>query len=141
MSFGVKDKTREDTVREFHEAFGHPINSANEAQIKLRAALIVEEANEVFEALHELAQAVHQDTVAPIDVEEVLKELCDLQYVLSGTVVALKEIPDSSFTAAYNRVHSSNLSKLDENGQPIYNDDGKVMKGPNYTPPDLSDLV
>ena len=39
------------------------------------------------------------------------------------------------------RVHQSNMSKLDEKGNPIYRDDGKVLKGPNYQPPDLSDLV
>ena len=39
------------------------------------------------------------------------------------------------------RVHKSNMSKLDEYGKPIYRDDGKVLKGPNYQPPDLEDLV
>ena len=42
---------------------------------------------------------------------------------------------------AKNRVHESNMSKLDEDGKPIYRDEGKVLKGPNYKPPDLSDLV
>ena len=41
---------------------------------------------------------------------------------------------------ALNRVHESNMSKLDEDGKPILRDDGKVLKGPNYKPPDLSDL-
>jgi predicted HAD superfamily Cof-like phosphohydrolase len=39
------------------------------------------------------------------------------------------------------RVHKSNMSKLDENGQPIYREDGKVLKGPNYKPPNLTDLL
>ncbi len=42
---------------------------------------------------------------------------------------------------ALNRVHESNMSKLDEDGKPIYREDGKVLKGPNYKPPDLSDLI
>ena len=42
---------------------------------------------------------------------------------------------------AFNRVHASNMSKLDEDGNPIYREDGKVMKGPNYKPPYLEDLV
>jgi predicted HAD superfamily Cof-like phosphohydrolase len=42
---------------------------------------------------------------------------------------------------AYRRVHISNMSKLGEDGKPIYRDDGKVLKGPNYKPPDLNDLV
>jgi len=39
------------------------------------------------------------------------------------------------------RVHKSNMSKLDDNGQPIYREDGKVLKGPNYKPPNLTDLL
>ena len=42
---------------------------------------------------------------------------------------------------ALNRVHLSNMSKLDTEGKPIYREDGKVLKGPNYTPPNLTDLV
>ena len=42
---------------------------------------------------------------------------------------------------ALRRVHKSNMSKLGEDGKPIYREDGKVLKGPNYQPPDLSDLV
>jgi predicted HAD superfamily Cof-like phosphohydrolase len=42
---------------------------------------------------------------------------------------------------ALRRVHASNMSKLGEDGKPIYREDGKVLKGPNYQPPDLSDLV
>ena len=42
---------------------------------------------------------------------------------------------------AFNRVHTSNMSKLGEDGKPVYREDGKVMKGPNYKPADLSDLV
>ena len=42
---------------------------------------------------------------------------------------------------AFNRVHASNMSKLDDDGKPIYREDGKVMKGPNYKPPHLKDLV
>jgi len=42
---------------------------------------------------------------------------------------------------AMHRVHESNMSKLDEDGKPIYREDGKVLKGPNYSPPNLEDLV
>lgn len=48
---------------------------------------------------------------------------------------------EEKLARAFSRVHLSNMSKLDENGKPIKRDDGKVMKGPNYMPPDLSDLV
>jgi predicted HAD superfamily Cof-like phosphohydrolase len=43
--------------------------------------------------------------------------------------------------AAFQRVHTSNMSKLGEDGKPIYRDDGKILKGPNYKPPFLDDLI
>jgi predicted HAD superfamily Cof-like phosphohydrolase len=67
-----------------------------------------------------------------------LKELCDLQYVLSGAAVALGL---NEMQVAFTRVHNSNLSKLGLDGKPIYRKDGKVIKGPNYAPPELRDLV
>jgi hypothetical protein len=48
---------------------------------------------------------------------------------------------DWDLDKALDRVHESNLSKLGENGNPIYREDGKVLKGPNYQPPNLTDLV
>ena len=48
---------------------------------------------------------------------------------------------DWDLDEAYKRVHRSNMSKLDENGKPIYREDGKVLKGPNYYLPNLKDLV
>ena len=66
-----------------------------------------------------------------------LKELSDLVYVCYQYAENMGWFLDE----ALNRVHLSNLSKLDEDGKPIYRDDGKVLKGPNYKPPDLSDLI
>ena len=66
-----------------------------------------------------------------------LKELADLVYVCYQ--YAANEEWD--LDEAMRRVHRSNMSKLDEYGNPIYRDDGKVMKGPNYAPPNLEDLV
>ena len=68
--------------------------------------------------------------------EECLKELADLVYVCYQYAENMGWFLDE----AMNRVHESNLSKLDEEGKPIYREDGKVLKGPNYKPPDLSDL-
>ena len=68
---------------------------------------------------------------------ECLKELADLVYVAYQYAENLGWDLDE----ALDRVHKSNLSKLDENGNPIYREDGKVLKGPNYQPPDLRDLV
>ena len=68
--------------------------------------------------------------------EECLKELADLVYVCYQYAENMGWFLDE----ALDRVHQSNLSKLDEEGNPIYREDGKVLKGPNYKPPTLEDL-
>jgi len=68
---------------------------------------------------------------------ECLKELADLVYVC----YQYAENMGWDLDEALNLVHLSNMSKLDEDGKPIYREDGKVLKGPNYKPPDLTDLV
>ncbi len=69
---------------------------------------------------------------------ECLKELADLVYVCYQYAANMDWFLDE----ALNRVHESNLSKLGEDGKPIRREkDGKVLKGPNYKPPDLSDLI
>ena len=66
-----------------------------------------------------------------------LKELADLVYVCYQYAENQKWDLDE----ALDRVHKSNMSKLDEDGNPIFRKDGKVLKGPNYAPPNLEDLV
>ena len=66
-----------------------------------------------------------------------LQELADLVYVCYQYAANLGWDLDE----AMDRIHKSNMSKLGENGKPIYREDGKVLKGPNYKPPDLFDLV
>jgi len=66
-----------------------------------------------------------------------LKELADLVYVCYQYAAN----QGWNLDEALDRVHTSNMSKLDANGQPIFREDGKVLKGPNYAPPDLKDLV
>ena len=73
----------------------------------------------------------------PINKANILKELADLVYVCYQYAANLGWDLDE----AMHRVHESNMSKLDDNGKPIYRDDGKVLKGPNYAPPNLEDLV
>ena len=68
---------------------------------------------------------------------EALKELADLVYVCYQYAENMGWFLDE----ALDRVHKSNMSKLDTEGNPIYRDDGKVLKGPNYKPPTLTDLV
>ena len=73
----------------------------------------------------------------PKNKANILKELADLVYVCYQYAANLGWDLDE----AMHRVHESNMSKLGENGKPIYRDDGKVLKGPNYAPPTLEDLV
>ena len=106
-------------------------NSADRHTRAVQHKLIVEEFKEFLEAEGFLFMhgVNHQ--------EECLKELADLVYVCYQYAENMNWFIDE----ALNRVHESNMSKLDEDGNPIYRDDGKVLKGPNYKPPDLSDLI
>ena len=92
--------------------------------------LVIEEFKEFLEAEDQL----YRDN--PTVTEEALKELADLVYVCYQYAENMGWFLDE----ALNRVHLSNMSKLDEDGKPIYREDGKVLKGPNYKPPNLSDL-
>jgi predicted HAD superfamily Cof-like phosphohydrolase len=122
-----KFKSLGDCLCEFHTAFGH----AREAEYKndnlraLRKRLIREEAEELLEALETENE------------EHVLKELCDLLYVTIG----LADTYGWDYRVAFNRVHSSNMSKLDRDGLPVYDSEGKVLKSENYQAPVLVDLV
>ena len=69
--------------------------------------------------------------------EDCLKELADLVYVCYQYAANMGWDLDE----AMHRVHESNMSKLDEYGKPVLREDGKVLKGPNYSPPNLEDLV
>ena len=93
--------------------------------------LVIEEFKEFLEAEDQL----YRDN--PTVTEEALKELADLVYVCYQYAENMNWFLDE----ALNRVHESNMSKLGEDGKPIYREDGKVLKGPNYKPPDLSDLL
>ena len=93
--------------------------------------LIVEEFKEFLEA----EGMLFRDN--PVFPAEALKELADLVYVAYQYATNMGWDLDE----ALNRVHQSNMSKLGEDGRPIYRDDGKVLKGPNYQPPTLTDLV
>ena len=105
-------------------------NSHDRSTRAVQKELIIEEFKEFLEAegflfLH---GKNHQ--------EHALKELADLVYVCYQYAENMGWFLDE----ALDRVHQSNLSKLDEEGNPIYRDDGKVLKGPNYKPPSLEDL-
>ena len=92
---------------------------------KLRLDLIKEELSELSDAMNNK------------DLLEVADALTDILYVTYGAGHAFGIDLDKCF----DEVQNSNMSKLDENGKPIYNENGKVMKGPNYFKPDLSKFV
>jgi len=93
--------------------------------------LVIEEFKEFLEA----EDLLFRDN--PEIKAECLKELADLVYVCYQYAENLGWFLDE----ALDRVHKSNMSKLGEDGKPVYREDGKVLKGPNYEPPTLTDLI
>ena len=116
-------------VGTFMKTFGQEVKTkpslSTEKINKLRIDLIKEELQELTEAMNNK------------DLLEVADALTDILYVTYGAGHAFGIDLDQCFE----EVQNSNMSKLDENGKPIYNDSGKVMKGPNYFKPDLSKFV
>ena len=116
-------------VKTFMQTFGQEVKSkpsfSTEKINELRYNLIKEE-------LEELKQAIVNK-----DLLEAADALTDILYVTYGAGHAFGIDLDSCFE----EVQNSNMSKLGDNGKPIYNDSGKVMKGPNYYKPDLSKFV
>jgi len=116
-------------VQEFMETFGQEVklnpSLSSEKINKLRLDLIKEE-------LDELKEAINNN-----DLLEVADALTDILYVTYGAGHAFGIDLDSCFQ----EVQNSNMSKLGEGGKPIYNDAGKVLKGPNYFKPDLSKFI
>ena len=97
----------------------------------MQRTLIVEEFKEFLDAENQLIMGL------VVNSTECLKELADLVYVCYQYAENLGWDLDE----ALQRVHNSNMSKLDSDGNPIYREDGKVLKGPEYQPPNLRDLV
>ena len=121
--------TNFDKVGIFMKTFGQEVKDkpslSSDKINQLRISLIKEELDELKEAMDRK------------DLLEVADALTDLLYVTYGAGHAFGIDLDKCFE----EVQNSNMSKLDENGKPIYNDHGKVMKGPNYFKPDLSKFV
>jgi predicted HAD superfamily Cof-like phosphohydrolase len=119
-----KDATNLDRVREFHETFGVPVMARPcipADRVTLRLDILDEERRELTTALE------------AGDVVEVADALTDMAYLIYGTALEF----GIDLNACFAEVHRSNMSKLGADGKPIYRDDGKVLKGPNYSPPDL----
>ncbi len=121
--------TNFESVKKFMETFGQEIKEKagfpNDKITALRLDLIKEE-------LDELKVAIYNK-----DIKEVADALTDILYVTYGAGHAFGINLDNCFK----EVQNSNMSKLGKDGKPIYNDKGKVMKGPNYFKPDFSKFV
>ena len=117
------------SVERFMRTFGQDVKTKaefpSEKIVKLRYDLIKEELDEFSKALEDK------------DIKEVADSLTDILYVTYGAGHAFGIDLDKCF----DEVQKSNMSKLGEDGKPIYNDQGKVMKGPKYFKPDLSKFV
>ncbi len=119
-------------VRTFHDAFGipnaqAPAGSIGDRDALLRYKLIREENEEYLEA------ALRGDLV------EVADALGDILYILCGTL--LKHGLAHKIDEVFREIQRSNMSKLGADGRPIRRDDGKVMKGPAYFPPDIAGIL
>ena len=116
-------KRQIDQVREFRKAFGLS-TSVHDCNHVLHYDLVEEELNEMMRAKNNV---------------EIADAIIDQMYLLIGYAINL-QIEDK-LEDLFDEVHRSNMSKLDANGQPIYREDGKVMKGENYSRPNLKDIL
>ncbi len=125
-------KKQLDAVKQFHQIFkvgfsDNPVASLGETKNQLRYNLMKEENEEYL-------QAVQNN-----DLIEIADALGDMLYILCGTIIehGLQE----KIEVIFEEIQRSNMSKLAEDGTPIYREDGKVIKGPNYSKPDFSSII
>lgn len=118
-------------VEDFHNAFGVPNGTTpellDEEGFMLRYRLMEEENKEYLDACWEG------------DITGIADALGDQLYILCGTI--LKHGLQDKIVEVFNEIQRSNMSKLGPDGRPIMREDGKIMKGPNYTPPDMSKIL
>ena len=120
------------SVKIFHEIYklsymDSPVADIGIDKINLRFKLMAEENQEYFEA------AKNNDIV------EVADALGDMLYILCGTII--EHGMQDKIEEIFDEIQKSNLSKLGDDGKPIYRNDGKVMKGPNYFKPNISEIL
>ena len=121
-----------DAVQEFHEAF--KINVNQEPTLDLSDQIKELRFNLMKEENEEYLGAVQNN-----DLVEVADALGDMLYILCGTII--EHGMQDKIEQVFDEIQRSNLSKLGEDGKPIYREDGKVMKGPNYFKPKISEIL
>jgi predicted HAD superfamily Cof-like phosphohydrolase len=119
-------------VRDFHDAFRianaqGPVGDIGDKNAQLRYTLMREENQEYLEAANRG------------DLVEVADALGDMLYILCGTI--LKHGLQDRIAEVFEEIQRSNMSKLDANGQPIYREDGKVLKSDRYSKPDIARIL
>ena len=119
-------------VKEFHETFGldyheTPTSQVSERIVSLRHRLMAEENDEYLEACEKG------------DLTLIADALGDKMYILFGTIIA--HGLQHKIEEVFDEIHRSNMSKLDENGKPIYREDGKIMKSDRYFLPDIKGIL
>ena len=119
-------------VRIFHKTYGLGVSEEMNADLgnlknELRFNLMKEENEEYLEA------------VQNNDIVEIADALGDMLYILCGTI--LEHGLQHKIEEVFDEIQRSNMSKLGEDGKPIYREDGKVIKGPNYFKPNFSDIL
>lgn len=119
-------------VEEFHSAFGlginhKPVADLGAAKNLLRYHLMKEENEEYLEAAENN------------DLAEVADALGDMLYILCGTII--EHGMQYKIEEVFNEIQRSNMSKLGDDGKPIYREDGKVLKGPNYFKPEIRKIL
>lgn len=124
-------KKQIEQVLEFHKKFNIPfsekLQSIELTLAALRINLIEEEAREVKDAIYYEGA------------EQITKELCDLLYVTYGTIVTFGL--QDKIEECFDEVHRSNMSKLGKDGKPVYREDGKLLKGDNYSPANIKPIL
>jgi predicted HAD superfamily Cof-like phosphohydrolase len=121
-----------DAVHEFHTAFGlgiknEPTADLGVAKNLLRFNLMKEENEEYLEAAN------------ANDLVEVADALGDMLYILAGTII--EHGMQYKIAEVFDEIQRSNMSKLGEDGHPIFREDGKVLKGPNYFKPNIGSIL
>ena len=125
-------KKQIDHVAKFHDVFQignelEPLAIVGEGTYNLRYNLMKEENDEYFEAANKG------------DLVEVADALGDMLYILCGTI--LEHGMEHKIEEVFDEIQRSNMSKLSEDGTPIYRDDGKILKGPNYFKPRIAEIL
>lgn len=125
-------KRQLDAVAKFHTSFGLGVSNEMKADLgkeknELRFNLMKEENEEYLEA------------VQNNDLTEIADALGDMLYILCGTI--LEHGLQHKIEAVFDEIQKSNMSKLGHDGKPIYREDGKVMKGPNYFKPNFNEIL